>query len=49
VQPENWKKIQGWIVRRKMTPGTATKSAFPKELAKIFREVYPLLKFTSVP
>ena len=49
VQPENWKKIQGWIVRRKMAPGVATKSGFLKELAKIFREVYPLLKFTSVP
>jgi uncharacterized protein (TIGR02453 family) len=49
VQPENWKKIQGWIVRRKMPPGAATKPAFPKELAKIFRDVYPLLKFTSIP
>jgi len=49
VHPENWKKIQGWIVRRKMAPGAATKSGFPKELAKIFREVYPLLKFISIP
>jgi len=49
VQPENWKKIQGWVVRRKMPPGAATKTNFPKELRKIFREVYPLLKFTSVP
>jgi uncharacterized protein (TIGR02453 family) len=49
VRPEDWKKIQGWIVRRKMPPGAATKPAFPKELAKIFREVYPLLKFTSIP
>ena len=49
VQPENWKKIQGWIVRRKMTPGTATKVDFPKELAKIFKEVYSLLKFTTIP
>lgn len=49
VKPEDWKKIQGWIVRRKMAPGAATKSGFPKELARIFREVYPLLKFTSIP
>jgi len=49
VQAENWKKIQGWIVRRKMKPADATKPTFPKELAKIFREVYPLLKFTSIP
>jgi len=49
VQPEDWKKIQGWVVRRKMAPGVAAKPGFPKEMAKIFREVYPLLKFTSVP
>ena len=49
VKPEDWKKIQGWIVRRKMAPRAATKSGFPKELARIFREVYPLLKFTSIP
>ena len=49
VQPEDWKKIQGWIVRRKMQPSAATQQSFPKELARIFREVYPLLKFTSLP
>jgi len=49
VQPEEWKKIQGWIVRKKMKPSAATKESFPRELSKIFREVYPLLKFTSVP
>ena len=49
VQPEDWKKIQGWIVRRKMKPSVATKSGFPAELLKVFREVYPLLKFTSIP
>ena len=49
VRPEDWKKIQGWIVRRKMPPAAAIKPAFPKELLRIFREVYPLLKFTSVP
>lgn len=49
VRPEDWKKIQAWIVRRKMKPSAATKSSFPRELLKIFREVYPLLKFTSIP
>jgi len=49
VKPEDWKKIQGWIVRKKWKPSAATRPDFPKELAKIFREVYPLLKFTSVP
>jgi len=49
VRPEDWKKIQGWIVRRKMKPSAATQESFPKELSRIFREVYPLLKFTSLP
>jgi uncharacterized protein (TIGR02453 family) len=49
VRPENWKKIQGWIVRKKLKPSVAIRPDFPKELSKIFRELYPLLKFTSVP
>ena len=44
-----WKRIQAWIVRRKMKPSAATPASFPKELAKMFRDVYPLLKFTSIP
>jgi uncharacterized protein (TIGR02453 family) len=47
--PEDWKKIQAWIVRRKLTPAAATRAAFPRDLVKIFREVYPLLRFTSLP
>ena len=49
TEVENWKRIQAWIVRRKLKPSSATKAAFPAELGKIFREVYPILKFTSVP
>jgi len=46
---EDWKKIQAWIVRRKLTPAAATRSTFPGDAAKIFRDVYPLLRFTSLP
>jgi uncharacterized protein (TIGR02453 family) len=45
---ENWSKVKGWIVRRKVTPAAATRTSFPGELGKIFRELYPLLKFTSL-
>jgi uncharacterized protein (TIGR02453 family) len=45
---EDWKKLQAWIVRRKMKPADATRAAFPREIAKVFRELYPLLKFTSL-
>jgi uncharacterized protein (TIGR02453 family) len=47
--PDDWKKIQAWIVRRKLTPAAAMRVTFPREAAKIFRDVYPLLRFTSLP
>ena len=48
VEVENWKKMQAWIVRKKMKPPAAIRAAFTKELVKVFRDVYPLLKFTSI-
>jgi len=45
---EDWKKLQGWIVRKKMKPSVATRATFPKEIEEVFRELYPLLKFTSL-
>jgi len=45
---ENWKKVQAWIVRRKFSPAAATRANFPRDLSKVFRELYPLLRFTSV-
>jgi hypothetical protein len=32
-----------------MSPAAATRAAFPQEVLKVFRELYPLLKFTSIP
>jgi uncharacterized protein (TIGR02453 family) len=49
ITPEDWKKIQAWIVRRKFAPSVATRTSFPREAAKVFRDVYPLLRFTSLP
>jgi uncharacterized protein (TIGR02453 family) len=49
VKPENWKKLKGWVVRRKLTHAAATRPGFEREAARIFREVYPLLPFTSSP
>jgi uncharacterized protein (TIGR02453 family) len=45
---EDWKKIQAWIVRTKMKPSAARGASFPQEIVKVFKDVYPLLKFTSV-
>ncbi|MGB7847698.1 MAG: DUF2461 family protein [Candidatus Acidiferrum sp.] len=49
AQPEDWKRILAWIVRKKMKPAAAMRAAFRGELTRIFRELYPLLKFTSIP
>jgi uncharacterized protein (TIGR02453 family) len=46
--PEDWKELQAWIVRRKLRLGDATRATFPGDIAKIFRELYPLLRFTSL-
>jgi uncharacterized protein (TIGR02453 family) len=48
IDPEYWKKVQAWIVRRKLKTADATRATFPREIAKIFRELYPLLRFTSL-
>jgi hypothetical protein len=49
VAPENWNKILAWIVRRKLSPAAATQACFPRQAAKILRDLYPLLRYTSLP
>jgi uncharacterized protein (TIGR02453 family) len=46
---DDWKRMRAWVVRRKLPPSVATRASFPGELGKIFRDVYPLLRFTSLP
>jgi hypothetical protein len=48
VAREDWNKILAWIVRRKMSPAAATRASFPRDLVKVFRELYPLLRYTSL-
>ncbi|HKV24564.1 MAG TPA: DUF2461 family protein [Candidatus Acidoferrum sp.] len=45
---EDWKRLQGWIVRKKLKPADALRASFPRDVVKIFRELYPLLRFTSL-
>jgi hypothetical protein len=47
--PDVWKRILAWIVRKKMKPAAATHTDFHEEVTKTFRDVYPLLKYTSLP
>jgi uncharacterized protein (TIGR02453 family) len=49
TDPVAWKKIQAWVVRKKMAPAAATRAAFPQQVLSVFRDLYPLLKFTSIP
>ena len=45
---ENWKKLQGWIVRRELGTAAAPHASFPSDLVRIFRDLHPLLRFTSL-
>ncbi len=49
TEPEDWKKLLAWIVRKKMKPSAATQPTFRKQIRKVFKDLYPLLKFTSIP
>jgi uncharacterized protein (TIGR02453 family) len=49
AEPEEWKKLQAWIVRRKLKVSDATRATFPGDIARIFRDLFPVLKFTSLP
>jgi uncharacterized protein (TIGR02453 family) len=46
---EDWKKLLGWIVRRKLSSAAVTRGSFPRDVTKVFRNLYPLLQFTSLP
>jgi uncharacterized protein (TIGR02453 family) len=47
--PEQWKKLKGWVVRKKMKPSAATHPAFPRDAQKILAELFPLYRFLSMP
>jgi uncharacterized protein (TIGR02453 family) len=46
---DDWKRMRAWVVRRKLPVAAAIRVSLPDELGKIFRDVYPLLRFTSLP
>lgn len=49
VEPAEWKKMKGWVVRRKSKPAEASRAGFPGEVERVFREVYPLFAFACAP
>jgi uncharacterized protein (DUF2461 family) len=49
LSAEDWKRLRAWVVRSKLTTAAATRGAFASELGKVFRDVYPLLRFMCLP
>jgi uncharacterized protein (TIGR02453 family) len=47
VTPGDWKKLLGWVVRRKLTPAAAAKPDFSKVAAGMFVKIIPLFRFVS--
>ena len=47
LTPEAWKKLRAWIVRRKLSPAAAVRKSFTRDVANIFRQVFPLFRFVS--
>jgi uncharacterized protein (TIGR02453 family) len=44
----DWPKLQGWIVRKKISPAAAARASFCTDVAEIFRDLLPLVKFTAL-
>lgn len=45
--PAEWKRVKGWIVRRRMKPAAALSPGFVRQVETIFRDVFLLYRFTS--
>ena len=45
---EDWPKLRAWIVRKELSTATATRASFPSDIAKIFRDLFPVLKYVSL-
>jgi len=49
LAPEEWKKLKGWVVRRKFAPSAATRPKFVADISRLFCEVHPLFEFVCSP
>jgi uncharacterized protein (TIGR02453 family) len=47
--PAEWKKLQGWVVRRKFPQRAATLPGFVTDVDRLFRDVFRLFSFVSSP
>ncbi|HTU34579.1 MAG TPA: DUF2461 family protein [Candidatus Acidoferrum sp.] len=49
VEPDEWKKLKAWIVRRKFSPSAASRDGFEDAAIRVFRQVCPLMEFSCSP
>lgn len=49
VASEDWTRLQGLVVRRRFPPRAASAPGFVKDVMRIFRGVFALYRFTSLP
>ena len=45
---QDWPKLQAWIVRKKLPPAAAMRANFVAECSRLFRDLYPILHFSSL-
>jgi uncharacterized protein (TIGR02453 family) len=48
VAAEDWARLQGLVVRRQFSTRAAAEKAFPKDVMRVFRDLFPVYRFTSV-
>lgn len=44
---QDWKRVQAWIVRRKLNAAAAVRPGFDREVVRIFRDLLPIFRFAS--
>ena len=45
-KPEDWERLKGLVVRKRMSPTAALRRSFIRDVARIFEELFPLYRFT---
>jgi uncharacterized protein (TIGR02453 family) len=48
VAAEDWARLQGLVVRRRFSPRAASARRFPRDAMRIFRDLFPVYRFTSL-
>jgi uncharacterized protein (TIGR02453 family) len=48
VTSEDWARLQALIVRRRFSAHAASATSFPKDAMRVFRDLFPLYRFTSM-